>query len=328
MSWGKRRTGRGGGIPIPVSVSKGGTGAIIAKTARENLGLAIGTDVQAYDAGLTDIAGLAVADGNFIVGDGSNFVVESGATARTSLGLVIGTDVQAFDAQLLDIAGLAVTDGNFIVGNGSTFVAESGATARTSLGLEISNLTELTSAPDGTDELYINDAGTLKRISVTNSGFASGSAFKGAKATLSADLTSQNFTSIGTIPFDAEDFDTDTFHDTVTNNDRFTISSTFNGYYVEVSAHLRITLGTDGDYTILLIIHYNSSDVEQDRWAVQNDDISVSTNQLYLSTGPINVATGDYFTANILKESDTSITVEGPSASGMETSMEIKVLGT
>lgn len=39
------------------------------------------------DAQLQDVAGLATTDGGFIVGDGSNFVLESGATARTSLGL-------------------------------------------------------------------------------------------------------------------------------------------------------------------------------------------------------------------------------------------------
>ena len=58
-----------------------------ASSARTNLGLAIGSDVQAYDAQLADIAGLTPTDSNFIVGDGSNFVTESGATARTSLGL-------------------------------------------------------------------------------------------------------------------------------------------------------------------------------------------------------------------------------------------------
>ena len=56
-------------------------------SARTNLGLAIGSDVQAYDAGLADIAGLATTDSNFIVGSGSNWVAETGATARTSLGL-------------------------------------------------------------------------------------------------------------------------------------------------------------------------------------------------------------------------------------------------
>lgn len=70
-----------------LAIADGGTGASDAVTARSNLGLAIGTNVQAYNAGLADIAGLAKTDSNFIVGNGTNWVAESGATARTSLGL-------------------------------------------------------------------------------------------------------------------------------------------------------------------------------------------------------------------------------------------------
>ena len=61
---------------------------------------------QASDAQLTDIAGLTPTDSNFIVGDGSNFVTESGATARTSLGL--GT-IATQAANNVSISGGSVT---------------------------------------------------------------------------------------------------------------------------------------------------------------------------------------------------------------------------
>lgn len=120
-----------------LAISDGGTGATSASAARTALGVAIGSDVQAFDAQLADIAGLTPTDGHVIVGDGSNFVAESGATARASLGLAIGSDVQAYDAQLASIAGLSDADGKFIVGSASGFVAEDGATARASLGVAI-----------------------------------------------------------------------------------------------------------------------------------------------------------------------------------------------
>ena len=49
-----------------VDISDGGTGATTAAGARTALGLVLGTDIQAYDAQLTDIAGLAVTDGEFL----------------------------------------------------------------------------------------------------------------------------------------------------------------------------------------------------------------------------------------------------------------------
>ncbi len=50
----------------------------------------IGTDVQAYSTMLAAVAGLTPTDSNIIVGNGTTWVAESGATARTSLGLGTG----------------------------------------------------------------------------------------------------------------------------------------------------------------------------------------------------------------------------------------------
>ena len=133
------------------------------------------------DQQLQDVAGLAVTNGNIIVGDGSNFVAESGATARASLGLTIGTDVQAYDAQLADVAGLTPSDGNIIVGDGSNFVAESGATARASLGVtigtdvqaydaELAALAGLTSAAD--KGIQFTGSGTAGTFDLTAAGKA------------------------------------------------------------------------------------------------------------------------------------------------------------
>ena len=69
------------------------------------------------DAQLQDVAGLAVTDGGFIVGDGSNFVLETAGTARTSLGLgsaaVLTAGTSANNAVQLDgSARLPAIDGS------------------------------------------------------------------------------------------------------------------------------------------------------------------------------------------------------------------------
>jgi hypothetical protein len=158
-----------------LAVAQGGTGATTADTALDNLGgttvgkavfkaanaaaaqqamdTEVGVDVQAYDAGLTDIAGLAVTDGNIIVGDGTNWVAESGATARTSLGLgsiatQASNSVTITGGSITGITDLAVadggtgegsyTDGELLIGNttGNTLTK---ATLTAGSGISVTN---------------------------------------------------------------------------------------------------------------------------------------------------------------------------------------------
>ena len=88
-----------------------------ASTARSNLGLAIGTNVQAYDADLDDLADGTLTGSKVGTGiNAANITTNSVAianggtgatnatTARSNLGLAIGTNVQAYDADLDDLA--------------------------------------------------------------------------------------------------------------------------------------------------------------------------------------------------------------------------------
>ena len=92
-----------------------------ATAARATLEAAIGTDVQAWDTQLDDIAALAVTDGNVIVGDGTNWVVESGATARTSLGAAADADVVKKDASVAYTStGVGFRDQDDMLSNDAT----------------------------------------------------------------------------------------------------------------------------------------------------------------------------------------------------------------
>ena len=57
-----------------LAVADGGTGASTAGGARTNLGLVIGTDVQAFDQALADVAGITQNAGDVLYTDGTNFV--------------------------------------------------------------------------------------------------------------------------------------------------------------------------------------------------------------------------------------------------------------
>ena len=113
------------------------------------------------DAQLQDVAGLAVTNGNFIVGDGSNFVAESGATARTSLGLgtaavtdtgISSGNVAVFTSGAADDDFLRI-DGTSIEGRSAAEVlSDIGGQASLTFGISNTNAVKIDSASVADDE--------------------------------------------------------------------------------------------------------------------------------------------------------------------------------
>lgn len=109
-----------GGVALAATTVTGAATILTALKTVDGAGSGLDADLldgneasyfQVAHSNLNDISGLAATDGNIIVGNGANFVAESGATARASLGVSIGSQVQAWDADLDTLAanGLGTT---------------------------------------------------------------------------------------------------------------------------------------------------------------------------------------------------------------------------
>ena len=161
------------GVDLRIRSIVGGTGITATQNADDVTldlntplpGLVIGTDVQAYDLNLTEIAALVPTDGAIIVGNGtSNWAIETGATARTSLGLGTGDSPQFAG---VDIGGVAdfTQDGTDLTLSSTGEIILDGLTGLTIDGNNVTNqpvirVTNMGAGNSGLD--FVRGGGTVR----------------------------------------------------------------------------------------------------------------------------------------------------------------------
>jgi hypothetical protein len=137
-----------------LAVADGGTGASTAANARTNLGLVIGTNVQAWDANLDQIAALAPTDNNFIVGNGTAWALETPAQALLSLGVT----ATAAEVNLLDGVTATTAQLNGVSPNLSGTITVAGGTQNWTV---VASGTNLTFAYNGVNKMRLDSSGNL-----------------------------------------------------------------------------------------------------------------------------------------------------------------------
>ena len=164
-----------------LAIGDGGTGATSASAARTALGVAIGSNVQAFDAQLTTFAGASATTASALVAltQAEVQILDGAIVSTAELNFVDGVTSaiqtqldgkQTSDAQLTTLAGMAANTATNLAALTSTEVAIlDGATVTTTeLNIIDGNTAATATTLAAADRMVINDAGTMVQVALSD----------------------------------------------------------------------------------------------------------------------------------------------------------------
>jgi hypothetical protein len=177
---------RGGSISgiTDLAVADGGTGASTASGARTNLGLAIGSNVQAYSSVL-DQTVTSFNSANVFIYSSASGVLATGAVGATGRAVLSGSTASGIRSTI-GLGTIAVQNANSVeITGGSISGITLQATSAVINGGTISGITDLAIADGGTGASTASDARTNLGLAIGSNVQAYSSALDGISATAS-----------------------------------------------------------------------------------------------------------------------------------------------
>lgn len=141
-------------------------------------------------------------------------------------------------------------------------------------------------------------------VEEVGSGGGAPGAFSGARVKKSVDQTAADYTTGTALTFDAEVFDTDGYHSTVSATSR--LVAPFDGYY-ELFGTIGTSSGTGDTYRHCEIIRGVANQIEGSMGFVEGGN---TLNRMAVASGPVFATAGTYWELFLRQETDASITVE------------------